>query len=150
MSVVTYTLGGMPLIYSGQESAFDHRLQFFDKDPIGWGNYSLQDFYTKLAAIKKNNPALDAGKDGGNFEWINTNNTNLIAYKRKKGNNEVITVINMSNTKQKINAADLTIKEYKDFLADDKCGIYELTNYDFSTKVSLELNEFGYLILIKK
>ena len=150
MSVVTYTLGGMPLIYSGQESAFDHRLQFFDKDPIGWGNYSLQDFYTKLAAIKKNNPALDAGKEGGNFEWINTNNSNLIAYKRKKGNNEVITVINMSNTKQKINTADLTIKEYKDFLADDKCGIYELTNYDYSTKVSLELHEFGYLILIKK
>lgn len=150
MSVVTYTLGGMPLIYSGQESAFDHRLQFFDKDPIGWGNYSLQDFYTKLAAIKKNNPALDAGKEGGNFEWINTNNLNLIAYKRKKGNNEVITVINMSNTKQKINTADLNVKEYKDFLADDKCGIYELTNYDYSTKVSLELNEFGYLILIKK
>ena len=86
----------------------------------------------------------------GNFEWINTNNSNLIVYKRKKGNNEVITVVNMSNTKQKINTSDLNVKEFKDFLADDKCGIYELTNYEFSTKVSLELNEFGYLILIKK
>lgn len=32
-SVLYYTVPGMPLIYSGQESAFNRRLKFFEKDP---------------------------------------------------------------------------------------------------------------------
>jgi glycosidase len=34
MAVLTATLPGMPLLYSGQESAFNKRLRFYDKDTI--------------------------------------------------------------------------------------------------------------------
>ena len=51
-AVLCYTLPGFPLIYSGQESAFNHRLEFFDKDNIVWGNYSLGKFYTTLNRMK--------------------------------------------------------------------------------------------------
>jgi len=36
-TVLTFTFPGIPLIYSGQESAMSKRLRFFDKDTIPWG-----------------------------------------------------------------------------------------------------------------
>ena len=34
ITVLSYTLPGMPLIYSGQEYGMNHRLKFFEKDQI--------------------------------------------------------------------------------------------------------------------
>ncbi|MCX6227542.1 MAG: alpha-amylase family glycosyl hydrolase [Bacteroidia bacterium] len=38
MTVFTYTIPGMPLVYSGQEAGSTKRLKFFEKDPIDWSN----------------------------------------------------------------------------------------------------------------
>jgi glycosidase len=39
MAVLAATLPGMPLIYGGQESGLDKRIEFFEKDPIEWKDY---------------------------------------------------------------------------------------------------------------
>jgi hypothetical protein len=44
------------LIYAGQEAASNHRSSLFDPDPVEWGSYSLQDFITRLAKMKKELP----------------------------------------------------------------------------------------------
>ena len=34
---MSYTVPGMPLIYSGMEADINKRLEFFEKDSIEWG-----------------------------------------------------------------------------------------------------------------
>ena len=64
MAVLTFGLEGMPLIYSGQEAPMRKRLEFFEKDAIDWSGYELQDFYSKLTAFRKEQPALWSGLHG--------------------------------------------------------------------------------------
>jgi glycosidase len=52
---------GAFLIYAGQESAAAHTPSLFEREPVEWGDYPLQTFLTRLAAIKKN-PALTYGR----------------------------------------------------------------------------------------
>ena len=98
--VLCFTLPGMPLIYSGQESAISNRLRFFDKDTIAWQNYPLQKFYKTLLAIKKNNPELWNGTAGGDLQLLKTTNKNVLAFARTKGDKQLLVVLNLSNKTQ--------------------------------------------------
>jgi len=70
MAVLTATLPGIPMVYSGQEAAFERRLKFFDKDQIDWNAYPLGDFYTKLLQLNKRNAALTNGDACATFERL--------------------------------------------------------------------------------
>ena len=52
---------GAFLIYAGQESGAVQTPSLFEKEPISWGDYPLQPFLTRLAAIKKH-PAVTQGR----------------------------------------------------------------------------------------
>jgi glycosidase len=95
-SALTFVLPGMPLIYSGQESALKKRLKFFDKDVIDWGKYPLAGFYQKLTALKSRNKALFAGGEAG-YERIKAKgNESIFAFVRKNGDSQVLYVANFS------------------------------------------------------
>ncbi|HAN77960.1 MAG TPA: hypothetical protein DCQ31_09395, partial [Bacteroidales bacterium] len=51
-SALCYTLPGMPLMYTGQESKLAKRLKFFEKDTIEWGNYPDAAFFTSFNKLK--------------------------------------------------------------------------------------------------
>ncbi|QNE40167.1 alpha-amylase [Hymenobacter sp. NBH84] len=72
MAVLTTTLPGIPMVYSGQEAGFERRLKFFDKDQIDWNAYPLGDFYTKLLQLKKRSAALTNGDPCATFERLST------------------------------------------------------------------------------
>tara|TARA_Y200000002_G_C22671609_1_gene660272 strand:- start:873 stop:2267 length:1395 start_codon:yes stop_codon:yes gene_type:complete len=65
-AVLSATIDGMPLVYSGQEAVLDKQLLFFEKDEIEWKDYALVDFYTDLLALNKRNEALWNGAYGAN------------------------------------------------------------------------------------
>lgn len=96
MAVLAATLPGMPLVYSGQESAFDRRLKFFDKDQIDWGSYSRAEFYRRLLALKKKHPALTNSHEPGNMEILETGNDRVFAFRRIAGKDKVRVVVNLS------------------------------------------------------
>lgn len=107
-AVLAATIDGMPLVYNGQESAMKKRLEFFKKDPIDWGNYPLEGFYSTLLHLKTENPALWNGAAGGTFEKLETNNEDeLYAYRRVKGEHEVLVVLNFSEESQNVQLVDL-------------------------------------------
>ncbi|MEO9869437.1 alpha-amylase family glycosyl hydrolase [Ekhidna sp.] len=106
-AVLAFTIQGMPLIYSGQEAGLNKRLAFFEKDSIDWDDVKYQEFYSKLVDIKHDNAALFNGEFGGRPTFIPTGNTNVIAYKRSKGDNTVTTLINLSDQPQDISIAEL-------------------------------------------
>jgi len=96
LSALTFVLPGMPLIYSGQESALKKRLKFFEKDAIDWGNYPLADFYQKLTALKNRNKALLAGGEAS-YERIKAKDfASVFSFIRKKDDSQVLYVGNFS------------------------------------------------------
>jgi glycosidase len=101
LAVFAATVYGMPLIYNGQESSFNRRLKFFEKDEIDWNNYDKEKFYSTLFTFKKQNPALWNGAFGSFPTFIKTNNPNVLIYERKKDGNSVVVIMNLSSDKQK-------------------------------------------------
>ena len=96
-AVLTFCVPGIPLIYSGQESAFNQRLKFFDKDLIKWDGYKLQDFYTTLINLKKRNIALWNGAAGGQMTKVTTNdNKSVYAFTRIRGSNKLFAIFNLT------------------------------------------------------
>ena len=78
MTVLCWTLPAtQPLIYTGQEVGYDHRFQFFEKDPMPEWNYNATtDFYAYLSALKHSHPALDSGNPG--FEVVSKDDSMLV------------------------------------------------------------------------
>ncbi len=100
MAVLATTLPGMPLIYGGQESGLDKRLEFFEKDPVQWKKYENAGFYAKLLKLKKDNPALWNGQYGGDVQVREAGNDKVFAFTRQLGKNRVDVVVNVSGDKQ--------------------------------------------------
>ncbi len=109
-AVLSATIGGMPLIYNGQESGLDKQLEFFEKDPIEWKDYKYQDFYTTLVRLKRDEQALWNGDFGGSLEMIDMPE-GFYAYKRVKGESEVVVIMNFGNESAKVKLADLGVNE---------------------------------------
>lgn len=116
-AVFINVIPGMPLIYSGQEAAFNKRLDFFEKDLIVWNESNFTKLYSKLNSLKNDNKALWNGAKGGSIEFIDHNKQeNVLALVRSKGEDKVFAIFNMSakETKGKINS-NLISGNYYDF-----------------------------------
>ena len=101
-AALTYFLPGIPLIYNGQEYGLNKRLEFFEKDFIAKKQSDFYEFYSNLNSLKKENSILDIDSEI-KFEIIETNNKNLICYKRTKNNDSMYFVANLSEESQEIN-----------------------------------------------
>ena len=101
-AVLSATIDGMPLIYSGQEAVLDKQLLFFEKDEIDWKDYALVDFYTDLLALNKRNRALWNGSYGANPVRISSPE-GTYAYQRNKGDFGVYVGLNNTQMTQDFN-----------------------------------------------
>lgn len=117
-AVLSATVAGMPLIYNGQESNLNKRLEFFEKDEIEWKNYPYQDFYTILLNLNTTNEALWNGAHGGVMERLESPE-GTFAFSRKKGKAEVIVAINISDEMKAISVPAWSSDAY------DKIGVIE-------------------------
>ncbi len=98
MAVLTFTIPGMPLIYTGQEASLNKRLLFFEKDQVDWSNLDKQQFYQKLIKLKKDQPALWNGSAGGPITIVQTSKpAKVLAFTRDKDESQVLAVFNLSN-----------------------------------------------------
>lgn len=101
-AVLTYTVPGMPLIYSGQEAGLNKRLRFFEKDTIDWTNMPYADFYRTLNNLKTKNKALWNGTEGGPMVQVTKGqNPNVFAFSREKDGHKVLVILNLSAENQK-------------------------------------------------
>lgn len=103
-AVLSSTLPGMLLIYSGQEAALNKRLQFFEKDEIHWDSLPLAGFYKNLTMLKKQNQSLWNGNFGGDFQIVSTKeNKDFFAFVRTKENNKVFVICNLTKNEIEVN-----------------------------------------------
>jgi len=96
LSVLTYVMPGMPLIYGGQEFGLDKRLAFFEKDLIEKRDSPFLNLFTKLNILKENNRALDVGDKPGNFNVFQTADHELLGILRSKSNDSIVFYANLS------------------------------------------------------
>ncbi|MDU1889227.1 MAG: alpha-amylase family glycosyl hydrolase [Dysgonomonas sp.] len=98
-AVLTYTLNGMPMLYTGQEVGLKKRLSFFEKDMVpSWTENATTKFYKKLNELKHTHPALRAGAVGGKFRKYSTSGgKELLIYSRESAGKELMVMLNLSN-----------------------------------------------------
>ncbi len=98
MAALSFTVEGMPLIYSGQEVGLDKQLAFFEQDQIEWKDSEMTAFYKTLTHLRKNNPALWNGEAGGNMKMIKTNEDEAVfCFSRQKDNHTMVALFNLSD-----------------------------------------------------
>lgn len=141
-AVLTYTIPGMPLIYSGQEVGLDHRLEFFEKDEIKWAdNKKLIAFYTQLDQLKHQNPALWAGIEAGKMQILKQSNpAQVFAFTRTKDDNELLVILNLSRRKASCQFSSPLTNTYRD----------AFTGKDVNLSATLNLSPAEYRVWVKK
>ena len=103
MAMLAGTLFGMPLVYSGQEAGISKRLRFFEKDTVIWGDYSKTNLYQTINALHHDEEALWNGPFGGWPELIPTDfSDEVVAWKRTKGESEVVVASNFGNENREV------------------------------------------------
>lgn len=142
-SVLSYTLPGMPLIYSGQEAGNNKRLEFFDKDSIDWKEHPLFGIYKKLNHLRKNNPALWSGIKGGSFDIVPNNlNSDVLTFLREKNNNKIFILLNLSDKRTEVELlSPIADGDYKEFFTQKHFEV-------FAGAKSIKLNPWEYRIYI--
>ena len=99
---LTFTVPGMPMIYSGQENGLNKRLAFFTKDTIPWTNNRWETIYSDFIRVKKENQALWNGVSGGEMEILDTKAPGIFALQRIRDNSKVIAIANLSDSLQQV------------------------------------------------
>lgn len=141
LAVLAFTIDGMPLIYSGQEAGMRKRLKFFEKDVIKWGTYELQDFYSTLLKLKRENQALWNGEYGGKAKRIPTREAQdaIYAYLREKADNKVLVILNLSDKGQQVSlVGDAHVGTYEE--------VFSGVSKTFEADDYLALEPWGYRV----
>ena len=100
-AVLAATFDGIPLTYSGQEEPLTRRLEFFEKDDIGFKNFEKNNFFKTLLTLKKRNKALGNGSYSSPIIKIG-DSEHIYAFMKEKDGDKVAVMVNLSNEKQQI------------------------------------------------
>ncbi|MFD2518464.1 alpha-amylase family glycosyl hydrolase [Salinimicrobium flavum] len=130
MTALTYTLPGMPLIYSGQEYDMDKRLLFFEKDTIPKEKGKMWPVLKKLGKLKNTNKALHGGKEAGDYLRLKTSaDKQVLAFERSKNSSKVVYIANMSKEPVEFTLElDTALKNY---LGKEGFEVQENNTYSF-------------------
>jgi len=140
LTVLTFMIQGLPLIYSGQEAGNYRQLEFFDKDEIEWKADKMFSLYKNLIELRKRNTEL--WSEGVLSKIDNDTENQIISFmiESLKVNKSVIVFLNLS---------DQDISFYI------KCGYYKdhlksvttKENYKLNCNNTINLKAYSYLLL---
>ena len=146
MTVLAFTIQGMPLLYSGQEANLSKRLSFFENDSINWSDRSKIGLFHKLMKLKHENEAIWNGEYGGEYQQIETTDQdNIFAFERIKGDKKVIVLLNLSSTNQVAKFDLVNYKENRTFT-----NIFTRKELDLGKHQAFLLKAGDYLVFSKK
>jgi glycosidase len=138
-SVMIGVVPGMPLVYSGQESGLDKRLNFFEKDPIEWKKSEFENIFKELFNLKKNNMALWNGMSGGKMLKLESGNSAVFSFTRKKDDDQIIALFNLSSSIQKIQIKDENLRgTFNDLFGKKSVSLH--------SELIVQMNPWEYII----
>ena len=140
-AVLSYTLPGMPLIYTGQETGMNRAFEFFEKDkaPQWEPRNEYFTFYQNLNKLKHSQEALAAGLEGGEMVVYPTESPDLLIFSREQGDSKVVVLTNLGKEAVALN------------FTGDKPAVDSMKNYFTSEAAALpgQLNAGEYIVFVK-
>ncbi len=149
-SVMNFTLDGIPMIFNGQEIADPTPTKWRGHAEIAWDPRGTRidhmevpatlEKYKRLFKMRASQPALTSGE----LLWINnTEPDSILSFVRKRGNEEVLVILNLSNRKVNV-TLDLPVMDYYavDNLLKEGKTHFEL----YSGRVSAKLAAFEEVV----
>ena len=142
-AVLTATIPGMPLIYSGQEAGLNKRLQFFEKDPIEWRDHPFAGIYATLLHLKSENKALWNGVAGGPLVRVpNSQDKAVFSFVREHEHDKIFVAVNLSNLEQDV------LFSGSDF-AGEYNELFSKTRATIASDESMKLKPWEYRLYVK-
>lgn len=154
MFSLIYTIPGAPLIYTGDEIGLDHALEFMEKDPVDWssGTKDYRSFLGALAAIRSQHAGLWCGNYGGEIEYADLDNKNVLAFSREKDGDTVLCLYNLSKREQTVDLSSFLDQSETVLLSGqggDKWSADEHPVTDEALKGEVTLEPWSYWILTR-
>lgn len=103
-AVLSYTLPGLPMLYTGQEVGFNHPFEFFELDSVQ-PDYKANDvttFYEILNSMRHNNKALWTDTHMASMTRYATVNPDVYVFGRERDGHRVLVVVNLSNKESQV------------------------------------------------
>ncbi len=155
MTVMSFTVNGMPLIYNGQEIGDNDVLNYFDDDAkVNWNNVdaTMQTLVEKLAELKHtqlplaNRPAYQTAT-----ATLNTGRSDVLAYVRTIDNEAVLVVLNLSGSQQTFSISDVNPGTYSQIIKGSASSIdVNATDVTLATDGNITLDANGYAVYVLK
>lgn len=132
-SVSTIFMGGVPLIYSGQEVGRSTTTPFFTNSPINWTiNQDMLQAYKDMLAFHNESAAARKGSIS-NYAL----STNVLCLKKTLGTENVVIIVNVRNSNQTFSVPSPLTGTWTN----------ALTNASYTLGSTLNLAPYQYLIL---
>lgn len=143
-AVLAFTLPGIPLVYSGQESDLNKSLRFFEKDTIPFGAFSSSSFYQKLIDLRQKNQALWSGEEGGKYTLLCQSLPHQVfAFRRMIKNQSIVIITNLSDQEVTFSWCD---KQFDSGVYEDA---FSGNNVELSDYLNITLKPWEYRIYLK-
>ena len=132
-SVSTIFMGGVPLIYTGQEVGRSTTTPFFTNSPINWTiNQDMLQAYKDLLAFHNESAAARKGSIS-NYAI----STNVLCLKKTLGTENVVIIVNVRNSNQSFSVPSPLTGSWTN----------ALTNASYTLNSTISLTPYQYIIL---
>ncbi len=156
LTVLEFTLYGMPLLYNGQEIGYRKVQNYFNRDVINWNspNKQIQNTIRTLVALRHTQKALASGLKKAErpaTTFLETSDNSVLAYTKQKDDNEVLVVVSFATSAIEVQVSGITAGSYelwlnKETIAKETtmeiCELEETSTFTIPQK--------GYLVFVKK
>ena len=104
LTVLEFTVFGMPLIYNGQEVGYNPggSVSLAEKTPIDWSNPDSRttELIRTLSNLKHTQPALNTGHTTGTLINHTATDPNVYVYERRQGDESVVVMLNFNDSQK--------------------------------------------------
>lgn len=155
LTVVEFTLYGMPLLYNGQEIGYRKVQDYFNRDAINWStpDKRLLNTIRTLVALRHTQAALGSGNktDRATTTFLECSHSAFMAYKKEKGDNTVLVVVSLSADTSTCEVKGIDEGIYTQWLNSETI-VDKIVKKDvkLTETTSFTLPKKGYTVYVKK
>lgn len=145
LTVLEFTIYGMPLIYNGQEVRYSHgSVSLAEKTPVDWnsGDPRMTELITSLCRLKHSEPALRTGASRGELYTYSASSPDVFVYERRLGSESVVVMLNFGGSSVNFSVSDALPSEvYMDVFSGDSRSL--------AASGAFSLPAYGYAVYVK-
>ena len=132
-SVISIYMGGVPLIYNGQEVGVTDNIPFFSNSPINWAlNPDMLESYKNLLEFYATSEVVKKG------ELVTFNHPTVVAFTRTQGTDAVLVIVNTRNENTSYTLPDELVNTN---------WINALSGNAMNFNTEIEMSPYEYIIL---